>query len=51
VTDVGVVVVLDSRLGPRGKHYRHEFFRSIPPLPVKHSLDDIAPFLREKGAL
>lgn len=51
VSDVGVVVVLDSRLGSNGKRYRHEFLRSVPPMKIATSIEDIAPFLRKKGAL
>jgi len=53
VQDVGVVVVLDSRLAPRpkGKNYREMFLRSIPPMRLSRKMIDIELFLRGRGAL
>jgi ATP-dependent DNA helicase DinG len=48
-TDAGVIVVLDNRLHTKG--YRKQFTKSIPPLRVSSSIDDIAPFLKSVGRL
>ncbi len=48
VTDTGVCMICDPRLTTRG--YGRTFLRSLPPMPVTDSLEEVVDFLNLNGA-
>ncbi|TNF92257.1 MAG: ATP-dependent DNA helicase [Gammaproteobacteria bacterium] len=46
LSDTGVLVLCDPRL--RSKNYGKIFLRSLPPMPITRSVDDVTNFLNER---